>query len=164
MKEEREFDNLFRNYYEPLFRFANQYVTDEEDCHDIVSAVFEMVWLHFSSIEPSTVKSFLYTNVRNRSIDYLRHQGQKQLYVDFATRHSQQFIEKVDYEERDERQHAIKEALNSFDETTRIILIACFVKGLKYKDVAAQTGLSLSAVKKRIVTAMRKIREKRIKM
>lgn len=39
-----DFDALFREYYEPLYYFALRYVPDEDDCHDIVSGVFEQLW------------------------------------------------------------------------------------------------------------------------
>ena len=66
------FNQLFRQYYQPLLFFALQYITDEEECHDIVNGVFEKAWQHIHQIDESTAKSFLFTSVRNRCIDYVR--------------------------------------------------------------------------------------------
>ena len=72
MRDDLNFDDLFRLYYDSLFRFARQFINDDEDCHDIVSNAYEDVWRNFSHIEEKTVKAYLYTTVRNRTIDYLR--------------------------------------------------------------------------------------------
>lgn len=159
MREVTDFDSLFRSYYEPLFRYANQYVHDEDDCHDIVAAVFESVWMRFETINQATVKSFLYANVRNRCIDLLRHQGRHQQYIDFVRNHSETLIVRQDFEERQERQNAIAQALKSLDDKTRKIIIACLVDGKKYREVAEELGISLSSVKKRMVQALNQIRQ-----
>ena len=72
MGEVELFNQLFRQYYQPLLFFAMQYIADEEECHDIVNGVFEEVWRHIDQIDHSTAKSFLYASVRNRCIDYVR--------------------------------------------------------------------------------------------
>ena len=61
MRDDLNFDDLFRLYYDSLFRFARQFINDDEDCHDIVSNAYEDVWRNFSHIEEKTVKAYLYT-------------------------------------------------------------------------------------------------------
>jgi len=46
-------------------------------------------------------------------------------------------------------------------EPTHSILLACYVDGKKYKEVAEMMNISISTVKKHIVKALRIIREKR---
>ena len=41
MRDDLNFDDLFRLYYDSLFRFARQFINDDEDCHDIVSNAYE---------------------------------------------------------------------------------------------------------------------------
>lgn len=164
MRESTVFDNLFRSYYEPLFRFANQYIGDEAECHDIVSAVFETVWLQRDHLREDTARAFLYANVRNRCIDALRHRQQEQRYVDFINHQSQQYVENRAYEQQQERELAIQHALQGFDAVTREIFQACLVDGKKYKEVAQEMGIGLSMVKKRMTNALKTLRDKQKKI
>ena len=156
-----DFDALFRTYYEPLYYFALQYVPDEDDCRDIVAGVFEQLWRNVSDIRPDTVRALLYTHVRNRCIDLLRHEKQKQQYADFVAHHSQHYIEAHEYDHQEERERIVAEVLDSIGEPTLSILLACYVEGKKYKEVAEMMEISVSTVKKHIVKASRIIREKR---
>ena len=81
MDLQSDFDDLFRMYYTKLCMFAHQYVADLDDCHDVVSAAFEEVWRNRATLEMSTARQYLYTSVRNRAIDFLRQQGQRQAYI-----------------------------------------------------------------------------------
>ena len=149
--EDIDFGTLFRTYYEPLYYFALQYVPDEDDCRDIVAGVFEQLWRNIADIRPDTVRALLYTHVRNRCIDLLRHEKQKHQYAEFVARHSQRYIEA----------RIVTEVLDSIGEPTHSILLACYVDGKKYKEVAERMNISISTVKKHIVKALRIIREKR---
>ena len=73
MNETELFDLLFRSYYQPLLVFAQQYVGDSDECRDIVSAVFEDLWRNFSRIDHQHMRAYLYTLVRNKCVDHLRH-------------------------------------------------------------------------------------------
>lgn len=158
-----DFDALFREYYEPLYYFALRYVPDEDDCHDIVTAVFEQLWANLSEVRQTTVRAFLYTQVRNRCIDKLRHEKQVLQYAEYAAVHSARYIEAKEYDLQEERERKVAEVLDSIGEPTHSILLACYVDGLKYKDVAEKMQISVSTVKKHIMKALRIIREKREK-
>ena len=49
MEEIKDFDTIFRQYYEPLYYFAMQFL-DATDSQDVVSMAFENVWLNFKDI------------------------------------------------------------------------------------------------------------------
>ncbi len=158
-----DFDSLFREYYEPLYYFALRYVPDDDDCHDIVSGVFEQLWGNLSEVRESTVRALLYTQVRNRCIDKLRHDKQKVQYADYVAAHSARYIEAMEYDLQEERERIVEEVLDSMGEPTHSILVACYVDGLKYKDVAEKMQISVNTVKKHIMRALRIIRERKEK-
>lgn len=163
MEDTQHFNHLFRTYYKPLFYFARQYIPDEDDCHDIVEDVFEHLWSHEDTIHLSTVRALLYTEVRNRCIDHLRHRQQHASYIDFAARHSQRYVHDREYDWQEARERIVSQVLDSLGDTTRSILTACYVDGKKYQDVAKEMGISVSTVKKHMVLALRQIREMRDK-
>ena len=86
MEEKTEFDDIFRLYYTRLFIYAFQMIGTKEECRDIVTSAYEHVWMNFQLMDRSTVRSFLYSFVRSRCLDYLRHLDVHNQYVEYASR------------------------------------------------------------------------------
>ncbi len=153
------FNQLFRQYYQPLLFFALQYITDEEECHDIVNGVFEETWRHIHQIDESTAKSFLYTSVRNRCIDYVRRMKLRQQYVEFTELMSERYIQADDQIEQKEFKQRVYEIINALKPPTKEILEACYIQGKKYKEVAEEMKISIATVKKHMVRALKILRD-----
>lgn len=69
----KEYKNIFNDLYKSLCLFGNKYVEDLEVSKDLVQDVFIKIWedkIEFKNKD--TVKSYLYTSVKNRSLDYLK--------------------------------------------------------------------------------------------
>lgn len=69
----QEIDLIFQQYYRPLCLYATHYLHDIDEAEDVVQDCF--VKLISRSIMPENIKAFLYTSVRNASIDRLRRQS-----------------------------------------------------------------------------------------
>ena len=68
-----QYKSLFDTLYAPLCAFANKYLLDLEISKDIVQEVFIKIWEDkISYPNENAVKSFLYTLVKNKSLDYLK--------------------------------------------------------------------------------------------
>ncbi|KIO44302.1 hypothetical protein DMB45_04845 [Sanguibacteroides justesenii] len=66
---------IFEQYYRGLAYFAYRLLKDREAGEDVVQDVFVMLFEKGVPFEKSGVlKSFLYITVRNRCLDYLKHQ------------------------------------------------------------------------------------------
>ncbi len=159
MRESELFDHLFRLYYQQLLFFAMQYVTDEEECHDIVSAVFEEVWRNIDKIDESKAKAFLFTSVRNKCIDHVRRQKLRQQYVEFTELMSQRYIDEGFEYERKDYYALVNKVLSILKPPTREILEACYIQGKKYKEVAEEMKISIATVKKHMVRALKTLRD-----
>ena len=73
MGEGNSFEFFFRQYYTSLCFFANSILHNEEEAKDIVQDSFVKLWDSQTINERAeTVKSFLYTSVRNKCVDVLR--------------------------------------------------------------------------------------------
>ncbi|MCK0130826.1 RNA polymerase sigma-70 factor [Flavobacteriaceae bacterium F08102] len=69
----KEFKDVFNKHYAALCLFANQYVGDMDIAKDVVQEVFVKVWEQKTPFHSTTsIKSFLYTAVKNKSLDFLR--------------------------------------------------------------------------------------------
>ena len=159
--EIKEFDQIFRQYYQELYFFAMQLLHDQEDSKDVVSDAFEEVWSHFSSVKKETVRYFLYRIIRNRCIDTLRHKKIQMQHAELMLQVTKPYDESMDTLEWQEREARIKEILDAMKPPTRDIFIACYVDHKKYAEVATLMAISIDTVKKHIKKALRFIREKR---
>lgn len=159
MRETKYFDRLFREYYKPLLFYALRFVEDQEDCHDIVMAVFEEVWRNHESLSAETTKAFLYTIVRNKCIDYLRRQNLHSRYVTYTELMSRGYSEDHHEWESYEKNNTIKKVLDQIGSPTREILEACYLQEKKYKEVAEEMQISVATVKKHMVRALKMLRE-----
>lgn len=79
METNTEFDEIFRLYYSQLFSYALQMINDQEECHDIVSSAYEYIWANFKKIKKESAKTYLYTIVKTKCINYLRHQNRRRV-------------------------------------------------------------------------------------
>jgi len=68
------FDNLFRYHYRPLCLYAIHYIHDVDVAEDIVQECFSVLWekMEQEGGEIVNIRSYLYTMVRNRSLDWLK--------------------------------------------------------------------------------------------
>src|SRR5687767_3342900 len=66
--DDSAFESMFREYYDPLTRFAASYLHDADAASGIVSDVFLAVWDRRSSWIPEQgVAAYLFGAVRNRA-------------------------------------------------------------------------------------------------
>lgn len=155
MNREGDFDNVFRRYYEPMYFFARHFVDEEEACRDLVMDVFEDLWRHRGGVKTEAAKSWLFVDLRNKCIDYLRRQNRARQYEVTALLLNEEWAETTDPLEQQERERIVARRLDALPETTRRIFEACYVEGKRYKEVAEEMNISISTVKKHVVRALR---------
>ena len=68
-----QYKSLFDTLYAPLCAFSNKYLQDLEVSKDVVQDVFIKIWEdQIAYSNENAVKSFLYTLVKNKSLNYLK--------------------------------------------------------------------------------------------
>ena len=162
VKNQSKFDSIFSTYYVQLYYFVFHIINDMEASKDIVSDAFEHVWLNIETLEEETIKSYLYTYVKNKSIDFLRHQSIHEKCLKFYSELNLKYVE-TEYVELDEQMLAIRAAMTKLTPHTRHILEECFIQRKQYKEVAEELNISVSAVRKHIVKSLKVIREECLK-
>ena len=129
-----------------------------EASKDIASDAFEFIWANYSKIDKATAKSYLYVYVRNKSIDFLRHQNVHEQCIQVYSELTKSYVE-TEYKEMDERMLNISKAMEKLTTHTKHILEECYIHRKKYQEVADELNISVSAVRKHIVKALKVIRE-----
>ena len=71
--EIQKFEALFREHFTGLTYFAQKYLGDMDSSKEIVHAVFVKIWENRHEFEwEKPAKSYLFTSVYNRSMNYIR--------------------------------------------------------------------------------------------
>ena len=69
----KEYKNLFDKLYATLCIFSNKYLNNIEASKDVVQDVFIKIWENKVEFkDENTIKSYLYTAVKNKSLDHLK--------------------------------------------------------------------------------------------
>lgn len=153
-----EFEHFFKENYSRFYYFALHLVDNEEVSRDIVNDAFEFAWKNYKKTEIQNLKTYIYSFIRNKCVDYIRHEIVKNKYADIYLQITQE-AEDQDYEEYDERIEIIRQILATLSPQTRLVLQECYINRKKYKEVADDLEISPNTVKKHIVKALKKIRE-----
>jgi RNA polymerase sigma-70 factor (ECF subfamily) len=90
-------------------------------------------------------------------VDYIRHQTVERKYAEFFL---QMYSEKQsEYEDCDEQIRFMRQILSELPPRTQLVLRECYFNNKKYSEVADELGISVSAVKKHIVKALKTMRK-----
>ena len=106
--DEQAFDTVYKQYYRGLCAFASQYVTVPES-EEIVQDVMMWLWENRKSlVADMSLKSLLFTIVRNKCLNTISHiqvkqQVHERLYAKFQEQFEKNRFEEMTYNEIAER-------------------------------------------------------------
>lgn len=149
--------NLFERYFNPLCYFSFQIVRSTELAEETVSDVFAELWIKRSRINIQlSFKSYLYTAVKNRSINYYKQERRisepiepNQLHLVTSETHTDQIVNHQDLEKQ------IEELLNKLPEKRGLIFRMNRIDGLSYQEIADILSISISTVQNQMVKAVK---------
>lgn len=149
---------LVNRYYTQLCVYSVQYTDSLETSEDIVQDFFVSMWekkLHLSIRD--NLKSFLFTSVRNASIDYLR----KNHPYTFVEIEESTYITDYEIDEADleKQRRYLKYYMQQLSPQEYRVLIDIVVHNKKYKEVAEEMGISINSVKTYLSRALKYLRK-----
>jgi RNA polymerase sigma-70 factor (ECF subfamily) len=141
----RTYKTIFDTYYKRLYAFSFKYVEDTYAAEEIVENIFLVLWQKRHSMDKvENLKSYLYSMVRNASLDYLKKE-KKFVRFDVDKHDSTALMEQFIIEEET---HAILfQALESLPLKCRKVFELSCLEGVKYKDIAEDLQISINTVK-----------------
>jgi RNA polymerase sigma-70 factor (family 1) len=153
---------LYRAYHRALTHFATQILTDTDTAEDLVEDAFIKLWERRAVLTiTGSIRAYLYTTVRNASIDHLRREKLKVGYV----KEIQATVEK----EEPPVVHRIIEAetLRQVYASMQTLPPKCgqvfrmfYLEEKSLNEIASELNLSLSTVKSQKGRAVRLLRQK----
>jgi RNA polymerase sigma-70 factor (ECF subfamily) len=156
------FNQFFTDYYVNLCRFAYTYVKDSDTAEEIVQEMFISIWEQRKNLSiNSSVRSFLYTSVKNRALNYIRNEKTRTKHEDeFAREQASKVAHIVDFCGREELTFIIDQAVNELPEQCRLIFELNRNQNLSYKEIAQKMEISTKTVENQMGIALKKLRAK----
>ena len=158
MSKQSDFERFYREHYDALFYYALCLVEDEEACRDIVGDALEQTWSKIEAIDAGRLKNYVYTLIHHKCVDHVRRQMAANRYVTFYLQLYGRQMEDDEWEEHERLITTVMGLLDRLSDRTRHVLQQCFFHRKRYAEVAEELGISVSGVKKHIVTALKVLR------
>lgn len=163
-----DFEAIYISYFSRMKYFAREYVLSDEEAENIVQDVFTELWEKKVLLTyDMNLIAFLFTSIKNRCIDYLRHK----VVVQDAVNHIQEeyqmtlraklsslelFNQSLLSDQDIER--IITEAIDSLPQKCREIFIKSKIEGKKQKEIAKELNVSLKTVENQMNIAYKKLK------
>lgn len=149
---------LFKKYYRPLVLWADTFLDDIPQSEDLVQELFIRIWEKelYLSFLPVTLKSYLFTAVRNHALNFIEKKDPLSGASDFR----QQEHKWEEYDSwNDEMLQRVEKEIEKLPPRSQEVVRLVYQKGLRYREVAEKLGISVATVKTLLVQSLRKLRE-----
>jgi len=163
------FDSIYVNNFSRLFLFAKEYVLFDEEAENIVQDIFLMLWEKRDALRVDvSLTAYLFTLVKNKCIDFLRHRMVEQMYSEnIQHEYSEELNVKLfalesfdhNFSSEEDIEILLRNAIDKLPERCRLIFIKSRIEGKKYKEIAEELNLSVNTVEGQISIALKKLRE-----
>jgi RNA polymerase sigma-70 factor (ECF subfamily) len=152
---------LFREHFAGLCYFSRKYTGDLDSAREIVHSVFIRIWenrLEFDWDKPA--KSYLFTSVYNRSMNFIRDNKKFLSHEEAASRNL--VIDETVYSdnlETAELEDRIKSALRRLPEKCREVFELSRFEGKRYAEIATHLNISVKTVETQMSKALAILKE-----
>lgn len=155
--DKRSLDLLFKRYYQRLCFFSLQFVKNKNLAEEVVSDIFLNIWLKRGRLNiTSSVKAYLYTAVRNQSINYLKKKDLN--YEDLEVVDKESVIASLSPDHfliYDELKDEIENMIKNLPEKRQLIFRMNRIDGLSYKEIAEILSISVNTVQNQMIEAVK---------
>ncbi|MGD0341263.1 MAG: sigma-70 family RNA polymerase sigma factor [Bacteroidales bacterium] len=154
-----EFDQIFLEWYYPLRNSMYYKTGNMQAAEDLVQDTFLKIWERKETINPETVKSFMYKIANNLFLNKVEHE---KVSFRFVTEYSgSDLSNSPDFElEMKDFDRRLQNSLADLDEKSRSVFLMNRIDELTYAQIADNLGLSVKAVEKRISKAIAFLKER----
>ena len=160
----RALEELFRQQYEPLCRFAERYLRDRAASEDLVQDLFAALWARRTRLDlRGSLRAYLFASVRNRALNVRKH-----LLVEHDWERDEAAPEvrvlhptpRRPDELLDERERAarVRAAVAQLPERCRLVMQLRWQEQLGYAEIASILGISVKGVEVQLARGLRALR------
>ena len=153
------YEALFKQYYDPLCRFAASILSSSPEAEGMVQELFLHLWDKRAQLEiSSSLKSYLFRSTRNKCLNHLKHLKVRDKYLQ-----EKLYVQPVSEEMKEESENLeahIYQAIGGLPNRCREIFELSRFEGLKYREIADILGISPKTVEVQMGKALKILRKK----
>ena len=154
------FKQLFYTYFVPLVKYSISLIDNQEEAEDIVQDVLAHFWNSRHSVKITTsVKSYLFTAVKYRSVNYLKHRILERDHNPYVVEFLENMASEEYMEEGSEQVEKARKALAALPEHCRLVFTKTVLEGKSYKEIASELNISVNTVKSQVYKAHQSMRK-----
>ena len=162
--EKESYSNFFRACYEHCVRFAYRYVKSKDQACDLVQEAFIKLWKNREQLDPAkSLKSYMFTIVRNLSLNHIRDHKNKFESIDDR---EISFDALIIHQEQNTNDSYIKQTakiieslITKLPDRQREAFELSRFDGLQHDEIAEVMNISARTVNNHIVSACNTLRE-----
>ena len=163
-KDKVVFDYIFNYYYSSLCAFSMNYLNDRNAGEDLVQDFFVSLWIESPNLQIlSSLKSYLFASVKNRCLDFLKHQKVSEKYRAYILFSAESGDNTADhYFAESELRQAIQKSLEKLSPRGREIFELSRLKGLSNQEISEQLKISKRTVELQVSNSLKILRKELI--
>lgn len=156
MNSSKDFEEIYLQYSDKIFRFLYLHTKDPYLSEDITSEVFVRAWKNWKKFKPDYVSAWLYKIANNILIDYWRSKKSASWRKEVSLEeiigagaepsYDKDFIEEI---QKNEDIKGLKSAVDLLPENLKNVVILRFIEGMSAKE--ASEILKISEVNVRVL-------------
>ena len=162
--DSKALEQLYDRYSPIMFTLIQRIVDDKEVAEEVLSDVFVIIWKKIDQFDFKTnnVYTWLITIARNKAIDTLKRNLQKEGVEDYTDKYEEEkilpklsnSISPLNLEQILNNGEKVKDTINSLTEAQRYVLELSYFEGLNEKEIAAKLKIPLPTVKSKLQLAL----------
>ncbi len=161
------FNDIYSAWYRKSYLFVKSYVHDDLAAEDIVAESLIKLWEHMKEEPVEAIPPFLFTILKNRALDHLKHMAARKVAMDkisqTLTRELEirtNSLEATDPGEifSAEVQQIMRDTLDTLPVKTREIFLMSRFGDKSHKEIAELNGVSVKGVDYHIARAVKELK------
>ncbi len=153
------FDFIFSYYYSGLCAYARRWVIAPEVAEDLVQDFFVRLWVDGSNLKiSSSLKSYLFTAVKNKAVNHLKHARVKEQYGSRIMQEIREHSHAGWEFSEPELMELIEKGMAKLPPRCREIFIMSRFEGQDNAKIAENLGISKRTVELQISNALKTLR------
>ena len=156
------FESLFKQWYEPLCRYAHSILNNQEEAEDVAQKTFCKLWDTHDKLEIHTsMKSYLYKMVHNTCLNTIKQWQLQSKHQEIIANNSVTAVNLVEqslgYKELNQK---IELAIAALPERCREVFLLSRMQHYSYAKIAETLQISPNTVETQMVKALKVLRIK----
>jgi RNA polymerase sigma-70 factor (ECF subfamily) len=158
--EENGFQYFFNKYYASLCHYAHEITSNQPVAEEIASDAFIKLWERRERFfMENTLRSFLYTVVRNAAFNYVKSVGKVSTAaiddLQIADGHPNYFTSLV----TTETYRQLHQAIEKLPKVCRKVITMFYIQGMSYEQIAQELQISLANIRNQKARGIKLLRE-----